>query len=206
MIERSVLVLNKSWIAVNLASVKRAITLVYRRMARVVSPQDYSTYTFEDWLNVDGNGEHSYVRSVNLRFRVPEVIVLTMFGGIPRKDMVLTRKAIFERDNNTCQYCGRKSRREKLTIDHVIPRSRGGGDTWDNLVLACLECNARKRNKGPEEVGMKLQRRPAKPRWLPHMGLSISVLKKPEWRRFVDANYWESESQWTADLTVEGVR
>jgi 5-methylcytosine-specific restriction endonuclease McrA len=202
MIEGSVLVLNKSWIAVNMASVRRAISLVFRDCAKVVSTDDYSTYTFEDWVKTDGNGDgqHQFVRAVNFKFRVPEVIVLTSYGGIPRKDMVLTRKAVFERDGNVCQYCGRKMRREKLTIDHIVPRSRGGGDSWSNLVLACLECNARKRNKTPEEVGMKLLHKPAKPRWLPHVGLGQAALKKTSWRKFVDANYWESESDWSADL------
>ena len=202
MIEGSVLVLNKSWIAVNMASVRRAVTLVYRDHAKVVSTEDYSTYSFEDWIrtNGNGNGEHNYVHAVSFSFRVPEVIVLNAYGGIPRKDMVLTRKAIFERDNNTCQYCGRKMRREKLTIDHIVPRSRGGGDSWSNLVLACLECNARKRNKTPDEVGMKLLRKPSKPRWLPHVGLGQSALKRDSWRKFVDTNYWESESDWSGDL------
>lgn len=205
MIERSVLVLNKSWIAVNLASLRRAISLVYRNLAKIVSTDDYSTYSFEDWLNVNGNGGHSYIRAVNFKLRVPEVIVLTLYGGIPRKETVLTRKAIFERDNNTCQYCGRKMRKEKLTIDHVIPKSRGGGEAWGNLVLACLDCNARKRNKIPEEVGMLLLRKPQKPRWLPHLGLGSAALKRSAWRKFIDTNLWESESTWSADF-AEGVR
>ena len=200
MIEGSVLVLNKSWIAINLASMRRAISLVYQHIAKIVSPEDYSTYSFEDWLNVDADGGQPCIRGVKFSIRVPEVIVLTRYGGIPYKEMVLTRKALFDRDGGTCQYCGRKARKDGLTIDHVIPRSRGGTDSWDNLVLACLECNARKRNKVPEEVGMGLLKKPGKPRWLPHVGLGLAVLKKPAWRRFVDANCWESESRWTADL------
>lgn len=200
MIDGSVLVLNKSWIAVNLASVRRAITLVYRNLAKVVSTDDYATYSFEDWLDVNGKGNHSYIRTVRFKLRVPEVIVLTAYGGIPRKDTVLTRKAIFERDANVCQYCGRKMRREKLTIDHIVPRSRGGNDSWNNLVLACLECNARKRNRVPEEVDMKLLRKPTKPRWLPHLGLGLAALKRKAWRKFVDTDYWESESTWSAEI------
>ena len=198
--DSTVLVLNKSWIAVNQASLRRAISLVYKDLARIVSTEDYSTYSFEDWLETNGNGGHRTIRTVNFEFRVPEVIVLTLYGGIPRKDAVLTRKAIFERDNNTCQYCGRRKRKDNLTIDHVIPKSRGGGEQWDNLVLACLDCNARKRNKAPEEAGMKLLRKPAKPRWLPHLGLGPAALKRPEWRKFIDANCWESESTWSAEL------
>lgn len=199
MIEGTVLVLNKSWIAINMASVRRAISLVYRSLAKIISIEDYATYTFEDWINVPGNGEHSYVHGINFKFRMPEVIVLTLYGGIPRKDMVLTRKAIFERDNNTCQYCGKKARREKLTIDHVIPRSRGGGDTWGNLVVACLDCNARKRNKRPKNVGMRLLRKPGKPRWFPHLGLGQAALKRPAWRKFIDTDYWETESNWSLE-------
>jgi len=197
MINGSVLVLNKSWIAVNLASVRRAVSLVYRDLARIVSTDDYSTYSFEDWIQMAGNGDKPRVRAVNFSFRVPQVIVLNLYGNIPRKEVVLTRRAIFDRDNNTCQYCGKKMRKDKLTIDHVIPKSRGGGEAWDNLVLACFECNAKKRNKSHEEMGMKLIRKPKKPRWMPHVGLGLSALKKPEWRKFVDSNYWESESSWS---------
>lgn len=204
MTNSSVLVLNKSWMAVNLSSVRRAISLVYRDLAKVVSTDDYATYSFEDWLKVPGNGKHSYIRTINFEFRVPEVIVLTLYGGVPRKDIVLTRKAIFERDNNTCQYCGRKTRKERLTIDHVIPKSRGGGEEWNNLVLACLECNARKRNKVPEEAGMKLLRKPKKPPWFPHLGLGPAALKRAVWRKFIDAGCWESESDWSADLVIKG--
>ena len=130
---------------------RRAISLVYKDLARIVSTEDYSTYSFEDWLKTNGNGGHRSIRTVNFEFRVPEVIVLTLYGGIPRKDTVLTRKAIFERDNNTCQYCGKKKRKDKLTIDHVIPLSKGGAHGPENIVTACRPCNSRKWNHLPAD-------------------------------------------------------
>jgi 5-methylcytosine-specific restriction endonuclease McrA len=189
-----VLVLNRNWIAVHIASARKAISLLYRGLAKVVLPEDYSTHTFDNWKELSRNAVSGYISTVSFKFVIPEVIVLTLYGGIPRKDMPLTRKAIFERDDNTCQYCGRRTKRENLTIDHVIPRSRGGSDNWSNLVLACLACNALKRNNTPGEVGLRLIRPPRKPRWLPHVGLHIDVLKKPGWQKFVNAEHWVSES------------
>lgn len=190
----SVLVLNRNWIAIHIASARKAVSLLYRGLAKVVLPDDYSTYTFDNWKQLSRNAVSGYISTVSFKFVIPEVIVLTLYGGIPRKDMPLTRKAIFERDDNTCQYCGKRTRRENLTIDHVIPKSRGGSDNWSNLVLACLACNAVKRDSVPVEVGMRLIRQPRKPRWVPHVGLHIEALRRPSWQKFVNTDYWKSES------------
>ncbi|MFH1421513.1 MAG: HNH endonuclease [Planctomycetota bacterium] len=190
----SVLVLNRNWIAINVASIRKTISLLYRGLAKVVSPDDFSTYSFEAWKKLSRNATSGYISSVSFKLVIPEVVVLVLYSGIPRKDMPLTRKAIFERDDNTCQYCGQRSKKENLTIDHVVPKSKGGKESWSNLVLACLLCNAKKKNSTPEEVSMHLIRPPKKPRWLPHVGLHVDVLKKPQWQKFVNADFWESES------------
>lgn len=110
---------------------------------------------------VVANRDGKVVRTVDDSFPLPSVIRLSKYIRIPFKRIVLTRKNILRRDNNQCQYCG--SRKNPLTIDHVIPKSRGGGDSWENLVAACVNCNNKKGNQTPEEAGISLIRKPKKP-------------------------------------------
>ncbi|MBM2816208.1 MAG: endonuclease [Ignavibacteria bacterium] len=104
------------------------------------------------------------IRSVSTSFPLPSVIRLSTFIRMPFKRVELSRKNIIRRDNYRCAYCGEKS--QELTIDHVIPRSRGGADTWENLVAACIHCNNKKGSRTPEEASMKLRTNPIKPHHL----------------------------------------
>ncbi|RJP20394.1 MAG: HNH endonuclease [Candidatus Abyssobacteria bacterium SURF_5] len=193
MVNESVLVLNRSWIAVNVASARRAISLLYQGYAKVVSPEDFSTYDFDDWRELSQAADDYCIHAVNFKIRIPDVIVLTVFNGIHRRDIKFSRRNIFERDRNTCQYCGNKFKKWELTLDHVVPRSIGGRSTWENLVLACIPCNVRKGNRLPEEAAMPLIRKPRKPRWIPYSTESFASARKPSWQRFVDAAYWDVE-------------
>lgn len=193
MLNESVLVLNRSWIAIHVASVRRALTLLYQGYAKVVSPEDFSTYDFDSWKDLSENAEDYCIHTVNFKIRVPEVIVLTIFNGVHRRDVKFSRRNIFERDKVTCQYCGKKYKKNELTLDHVVPRSMGGRSTWENLVLACVPCNVKKGSRLPEEAGMPLIRKPRKPRWMPYSGESFDSIRKPSWQRFVDAAYWDVE-------------
>jgi 5-methylcytosine-specific restriction endonuclease McrA len=193
MLEESVLVLNRSWIAIQVANVRRAIGLVYQGYAKVVLPEDFSTYNFDDWKELSRTAEEYCIHTVEFKVRIPEVIVLTAFNGIHRHEIRFSRRNIFERDKNTCQYCGRKFKKWELTLDHVVPRSLGGRSTWENLVLACVPCNVRKGNRLPDEVTMPLIRKPRKPRWIPYSGDGFSNAHRPSWQRFVDAAYWDVE-------------
>ncbi|MBN2307840.1 MAG: HNH endonuclease [Candidatus Hydrogenedentes bacterium] len=191
MVDGHVLVLNRLWVAVHITPARRALTLMYLGAARAVHPADYSLYAFDDWLELsqDGLGGR-YVHTPSLRIRIPEVIQLTLFNGFVRHQVRFSRHNVFERDSSTCQYCGRRFPRSQLTIDHVIPQSRGGGETWENLVLACVECNVRKGNRTPEEAGMPLIRRPIRPAWMPHFGRRVPSGQLASWQRFVDARQW----------------
>lgn len=197
MINAYVLVLNKSWVAVNVASAKRALTMLFQGHARVVHPQDYALYDFDAWLEFshtsDGVHPRRYVYTPSTRIRLPEVIVLTAFNGFFTPEVRLSRRNIFARDKNTCQYCGRRFSRFDLTIDHVIPRSRGGDDTWENLVLACTGCNLKKRDRTPDEAHMPLVRKPVAPRWLPRFETPLPKEELHSWKRFVDLAYWSTE-------------
>jgi len=169
MLNGSVLVLNRSWMAVHIANVKRALALLYRGHAKVVNPEDYATYDFEGWKEASRGAERyaeraeRYIRTPNFRIRIPEIIVLTFYRGYHTKQVKFSRRNIFERDKNTCQYCGKKSDRMELTLDHVRPRSLGGHSCWENIVVACIRCNHRKANRLPEQAGMVLRRTPKKP-------------------------------------------
>ena len=194
MVDGQVLVLNKSWVAVHIASVRRAFGMLYQDLARVVHPDDYSLYDFDDWCQLSRFFESGqFVRTVSLRIRVPEVIILDSFNGFFMREVRFSRRNIFARDKNTCQYCGKKPPRPDLTIDHVVPRSRGGRDTWQNVVLACIRCNIKKRNRTPGEARMPLLHEPVKPTWLPQLGPRIPYGQIHSWQRFVDTAYWNVE-------------
>jgi len=196
MVQGQVLVLNKSWVAIHIASARRALSLLYQGLARAVHPSDYSLYDFNDWCELSECLESGrYVRTVSLRIRVPEVILLKTFNGFIRHEIRFSRRNIFERDKNTCQYCGKRAAKSDLTIEHVIPRSRGGIDSWENVVLACIDCNIKKSNRTPEEAHMPLLQKPVKPAWLPQLGARVPNEQILSWQRFVDTAYWDVELQ-----------
>lgn len=151
---RKVLVLNQNYEPLTVTSAKRAISLLYLKRVQLVE-----RYACE-------------VHSVSLSLPCPSVIRLHSYVHKPYKEVVLNRKNILKRDHNICQYCGRNS--QPMTIDHVIPKSYGGKDTWENLVCACIRCNTKKGNHTPEEAGMKLLKPPRKPSHLFYLQTMIS--------------------------------
>ena len=125
--------------------------------------------------------------------RLPRVILLTLFDKLPRKEVKLTRNNVFERDKDTCQYCGNILEREDLNLDHVIPRDRGGKSTWENLVCSCIKCNSRKANRLPHEAHMRLVRKPVRPKWRPVISLVLDNQQRERWKHFLDLAYWNVE-------------
>ena len=104
----------------------------------------------------------------------PEIILLANYNRVPRHEAPFTRRNLFLRDDHTCQYCGRRHPTQNLSIDHVIPRSRGGRTTWENCVIACVPCNARKGNRLLNEARMKLITKPRRPAWSPWMTVTVA--------------------------------
>ncbi|MBE7463613.1 MAG: HNH endonuclease [Planctomycetes bacterium] len=193
-LSEKVLVLNRSWVAVNVATVRRALTLVYGGYARIVNPKDYSTYDFDSWVEASDEAKSGKrIRSATFELCVPEIIVLTAYNSLYSQDVRFSRRNIFERDGNTCQFCARKFDRTDLTIDHVLPRSRGGKSTWENVVLACVRCNTRKGSRTPEEAGMRMLKKPVKPKWATRIGLKIGPRCKASWEQFLEEAYWDVE-------------
>ena len=183
----NVLVLNRSWIAIHVTPARRALSLLFAGTARAVHPTEYSLHGFEDWVDLSQNGLGGrYIHTPRLRIRVPEVVLLSAFNGFIRREVPFSRQSIYDRDMNTCQYCGKHFARSRLTIDHVVPQSRGGLDAWDNLVVACLKCNVKKGNRTPEEAAMPLLRRPRKPAWFPHLGARLPEDLLEVWGRFLE--------------------
>jgi 5-methylcytosine-specific restriction endonuclease McrA len=126
-----------------ICSVERALILVLLQKAEVVEALP-----------------DRFVRSPSQRFPWPSIVRLKGYVRVPYRRIMLTRRNVLRRDGHRCQYCGS---RERLTLDHVVPKSRGGPDAWDNLVAACVPCNNKKGNRTPEEAQMTLRRRPFRP-------------------------------------------
>lgn len=199
LLEQPVLVLNRLWQAVNTCSARRAFTLLYQGHAQVVSQDgsnNYLTHDFQSWRDFSqSNPEPEMVKTISLSIRIPKIIVLMLFDRLPKKEVKFTRHNVFERDRDTCQYCGRTLDRADLNLDHVLPRDRGGLTTWENIVCSCIPCNTRKGNHLPHEVGMSLIRKPKRPQWRPFVTLSFSASnpRHESWKRFLDIAYWNVE-------------
>jgi len=187
-----VLVLNNLYQAIQITSVRRAMCLLYKDLVRVVDG-DFATYTFENWSDLPVTREDDAVHTPHRAIRVPRVVLLVHYGRLPRYDVRFTRKNIFWRDRNRCQYCGSRFRTTELNLDHVIPLSRGGRSTWVNIVCCCLRCNRVKANRTPAEAGMTLTRDPQRPRWHPLARIRWSHRRYEIWRNFLDAAYWNAE-------------
>jgi len=192
-----VLVLNRLWQVIDVCSVRRAICLLYLRHAQVVLKEGGSFYTFgfEEWRDFSQNSADNgdVIRTITYKIKVPRVILLMIYDKLPPREVKFTRRNIYRRDKNTCQYCGKTFRPEELNIDHVVPLSRGGKDTWENVVCSCISCNLRKGNKTLKEAGMRLIRKPKKPEWRTFIKENLANIKEESWKSFLDVAYWNVE-------------
>jgi len=161
-----VLVLNANYEPLNITSMRRALVLLLMDKASTVK---LDSLTF-----------HSERQEI----RAPTVVKLRYYVHRPVPELRLSR-ALLARDNYTCQYCGKRTR--PLTLDHVLPKTRGGKTTWENLVACCARCNAKKGDRTPEEAGMRLLRKPIRPKFIPYISLSkfIAACNRPDWREFL---------------------
>ncbi len=188
--------LNRLWQAVNICSARRAFCLLFAGHAQVVEAESgsFQTMNFNQWADLShGYGGTDVVHTVDFKIRIPRVILLLFFDRLPVKEVKFTRHNLFERDRLTCQYCGRHCDSRDLNLDHVIPRDRGGKTTWENIVCSCIPCNSRKGNRTPGEAGMRLLKKPQKPKWRPFLHVHLSRPAESSWRHFVDLAYWNVE-------------
>ncbi|MFH0911519.1 MAG: HNH endonuclease [Planctomycetota bacterium] len=163
MLNEPVLILNRSWLPLQVGNVRRSILLLYKGVAEVVCPYTFQTFDFERWKQQSLFNADRSLATPYFRLRLPEVIVLTAFNTTIRRRIRFNRRNVMTRDNHTCQYCGRKLTDREITLEHVRPVSRGGDHTWENVVLACPMCNKRKGDRTPEQAGMRLLRMPRRP-------------------------------------------
>ncbi len=190
-LQRPTLVLNRNWQPVNVATVARALVLLWNESARVVDPADYQTFDWNDWSKLLPAGGDVFVQAIRFRIRVPEVITLTEYDRLPTASVTFSRRNIFKRDKFVCQYCGEQPGTDALTIDHVVPRAQGGESRWDNCVLACIDCNHRKADRTPKQAGMKLRREPVRPEWKPLY--ATQDMRIESWSKFISEAYWNVE-------------
>ncbi len=190
-----VLVLNRSFLPVHVTSVRRAFSLLYQGIACAVNEQ-YRTFDFDSWADLSVSVHDDTIGLVDRVVRVPRVILLVAYDRLPRRQVRFSRFNIYNRDRNTCQYCGAKFSRNELNLDHVVPRSQGGLSRWENVVCSCHACNRRKGGCTPDQAGMRLLRPPRRPEWTPFMLETFSLRRYKEWTPFlstVDASYWNTE-------------
>ena len=190
-LQRPTLVLNRNWQPVNVTSVARSLTMVFSGTARVVCPDSYQLFDWDDWSQFVPHEDEPFVQAVAQRFRVPEVITLVSFDRLPKASVTFSRRNIFKRDKFTCQYCGVQPRSDNLTIDHVVPRAQGGRSSWENCVLACVNCNHSKADRTPEKAGMRLKKAPTRPSWSP--AYSRHTMRFESWKKFLSEAYWNAE-------------
>jgi 5-methylcytosine-specific restriction endonuclease McrA len=195
MLNSSVLVLNRSYLPIHVTSVRRAFSLLYQGIARAVDAQ-YQTFDFDEWSQLAVAQRADALGTSSGLIRVPRVIVLVAFDRLPKRHVRFSRINLMARDNFQCQYCSRRPSRSELNLDHVVPRAHGGRSTWENVVTSCLDCNRRKGGRTPRQAGIRLKRKPLRPRWTPLMNLMLSSVRYEEWKPFlnvVDASYWNVE-------------
>ncbi|MCK4849818.1 MAG: HNH endonuclease [Phycisphaerae bacterium] len=197
----NVLVLNRHYQALRVVQAKRAFSLLFRQLAEVVAVEQdtYNTYDFESWAELselrrqfspDG---HDWVHTVRLTIAVPRIIRLLFYDRLPRQQVKFNRRNIYARDHSRCQYCGKRYPSSELSLDHVVPRSRGGKTVWGNVVCCCTNCNVKKGGRLPAQAGMKLIARPIKPRRSPLIHLRLGLDKYASWKQFLDHAYWSVE-------------
>lgn len=182
-----VLVINRLYQPVQITSARRAILLLYGGSAAALDDRG-ELFDFAAWRRQPVREEDEALPIVGGALRIPRVIHLRRYDRARRPTVRLTRRNVMLRDNHHCQYCGQRLPTRDLNIDHVLPRSRGGPDSWENLVTACRVCNLRKGWRTPEEASMHLLRQPFAPRWTVTMQILMGVQRPvKEWQPFLKA-------------------
>jgi 5-methylcytosine-specific restriction endonuclease McrA len=198
-LNQKVLVLNKNWQVVNVSNAFDAICDVYVDRAQVVDA-NYGLHDYDSWVqnwedlhDISTIDKMKIICTSQVKFMIPEVIRFKHATRYNDWSVKFSRKNIFRRDGQQCQYCGKKeANREKLNLDHIVPKSRGGRTNWKNIVVSCIPCNSRKADRTPAEAGMKLLKQPVTPKWTDDKKILPTKIPK-SWDAFVGHLYWSTE-------------
>jgi 5-methylcytosine-specific restriction endonuclease McrA len=189
----SVLVLNRSYVAIHIVSAKRAFSLLIKDGAEVVARYNgaYSSYNFDAWVqhsagnDCESEQQPDFVHTPRFRILVPRVVRLLNYDKVPQRNVKFCRRNVITRDGSHCQYCGKKVPPSQLSIDHVVPKSLGGRSNWTNVVAACAECNAHKGRRLPRQAHMKLIKEPGVPKRHPLITVRALEPRYSLWREFL---------------------
>ena len=188
-----ILVLNRNYVPINTISWQRAFALMCKESA-VALDEDLNRYDFNDWFQLSQlkqTGAWKYVNTTSHRIAVPEIILLLVCEKYVRPVVRFNRRNLYFSYGNKCCFCGKHFPTKELTLDHVIPRSRGGKTEWDNIVLSCYSCNTKKGDRTPQEAKISMQYQPFKPeRNFMFYHLRDKLSMKISWQKFVDTAYW----------------
>ena len=189
---QQVLVLNRVWQPINVIDAKRAFSLLFQDHAQVIDPNegDFRMYDGTQWIEHSATTapreNQSVMRTVNMAIHIPKVLLLNSYDKVPVQEVKFSRQSVFERDGYRCQYTGKIFPPKMLNIDHVIPRDRGGKTTWENVVTSSIHCNTLKANRLPHEAGLKLIRKPSKPRIRPFVSDLVGREYDKSWSYFLE--------------------
>jgi 5-methylcytosine-specific restriction endonuclease McrA len=183
-----VLVLNRNWQAINVRTPQDAFCQMATNVATgldIEGENHIRPVTWDEWITLPIRSQDNAVQTVRGAIRVPTVIVSVNFAKVPKKRPKLCAKSIRERDGNRCQYTGKLLKPDEGSLDHILPRSRGGKDSWENLVWSSKDVNSRKGNRLPHEAGLKLLSLPRAPKELPVSAVIRNAHGLAEWKLFL---------------------
>lgn len=184
----TVLVLNRNWQAINASTPKDAFCHLVSGSAtalHIVSHEEMYSLDWPEWMDLSPGPNDQVVLTVRGAIKVPTVIILKIYSKVPVRRPKLNARTIRERDRNRCQYTGKVLRPDEGSIDHIVPRSRGGQDSWENCVWASKKINSRKGSRLPEEAGLTLMRQPFEMREMPVTAFIRNPYQVEDWKFFL---------------------
>ncbi len=187
--------LNRFYQPVNVVNVRRALCMFYVGVAHALD-EEYQLFDFDSWRELSEEMSGDSINSASCIIKVPRIIVLQACDRMPIGRVRFSRRNIFMRDDDTCQYCGQRFSRKLLSLDHVIPRSQCGKTHWTNIVASCIPCNSKKGGRTPSQAKMRLLKEPKEPSWSELRNLIGPRLLYKQWLPFfnpIDAAYWNTE-------------
>ena len=199
--KQNVLELDKSWSPCKCISVPEAFKKVMKGVAEFVDMHEnaYAQHDFDSWMDLSEYREafeqdkHTWIQGVSQKILAPFVIRVKTYDHAKRGIVKFSRHNVYNRDNYTCQYCGKTRKSENLNLDHVVPRRQGGESTWTNIVCSCFSCNTKKGGRTPKQAKMKLIRKPVKPIWT--VDLELPRVRPKSWSAFVSDAYWNTSME-----------